>query len=69
MTIRFPLDTSPKHVRETLEYWITTIQEEGKRVTKWESDFVASLADQLEENGRLSERQIDILEKIYANRT
>lgn len=55
--------------RNVLESWITAIQEEGQGVTKWESDFVTSIAEQLEERGVLSDKQTEILERIYANRT
>lgn len=55
--------------RNVLESWIEAIQHEGRGVTKWEADFTASLAEQLGERGTLSERQTEILERIYVERT
>lgn len=55
--------------RNVLESWITAILMDGKGVTKWEADFTASLAEQLGERGTLSEKQVEILERIYAERT
>lgn len=34
-------------------------------LTKWEEDFVESLRAQFEDHGQLSERQEEILERIY----
>lgn len=52
-----------------LHDWIVAIQEEGRGLSKFEVDFVESVAVQLEERGRLSERQVEILERIYAEKT
>lgn len=55
--------------RETLLSWMDAIEESGHGLTKWECDFVESLRDQIVEGGTLSERQIEILERIYAEKT
>jgi hypothetical protein len=39
------------------------------RMTKWEWEFVESVAEQFDIYGSLSERQEEILERIYAERT
>lgn len=53
--------------------WVTAIQEDGVNVTKWESDFVESLDEQLEKKQQkeepLSDKQAEILERIYAEKT
>jgi hypothetical protein len=60
-----------KYDRETLDGFIDAIREHGpdRGLTTWEADFVDSVAEQLEALGRLSERQIETLDRIYAERT
>jgi hypothetical protein len=55
--------------QEKWQYWIETIQTEGKYLSKWEKDFVESISDQLQTKGRLFERQVEILERIYSEKT
>ena len=54
---------------KVLRHWIDTIQDEGRGLTKWEHDFVASVEEQLDLHGTLTERQEEILERIYAEKT
>ena len=55
--------------REILEKWLSAINEDGKGVTIWEQEFCDSLDSQLTDFGRISEKQEQILERIYAERT
>lgn len=52
------------------EHWIQTCYDEGRNLTKWEQGFIEDLKEQFE-NGRkyLSDRQAEILERIYADKT
>ena len=54
---------------DIIQRWIIAIREEGRGVTKWEEDFVDSIAEKFAERGSLSEKEEAILERIYANRT
>jgi hypothetical protein len=49
--------------------WIRAIQEDSDGLTKWEQDFVDSLDEQVELHGRISDRQEEILERIYSEKT
>jgi len=50
--------------------WIDAcINEHKKRLSKWEEEFLESISDQLDRSGTLSERQAEILERIYAEKT
>jgi hypothetical protein len=40
----------------------------AKELTKWETDFVASITEQFETRKSLSDRQFEILERIYAEK-
>ena len=59
----------PKEQIEIWREWIDACQTARRKLTDWESDFVNSIDDQLKERGNLSERQAEILEGIYANKT
>lgn len=55
--------------KEVIAHWLSTIQLEGRGLTKWEEDFVASLAEQFDRWPKISDRQEEILERIYAEKT
>ena len=48
--------------------WIEAC-EGSDRLTEWEYNFVASVKKQLETKGSLSPKQIEVLERIYADKT
>lgn len=58
--------------REQSEWngWLETIETEGRDLTKWEEEFCQSIRERFDE-GRfnLSEKQVEILERIYAEKT
>jgi hypothetical protein len=54
---------------EVIEHWITIIQEEGLNLTKWEQDFVESIEEQFKARNWISDKQEEILERIYAEKT
>jgi len=49
--------------------WLDAVEADGINLTPWEEEFVASLREQRERDRSLSERQAEILERIYAQRT
>jgi hypothetical protein len=55
---------------ETLQTWIDTIQNEASdELTSWEVGFIESVQQSLNRYGKLSQRQEDMLERIYAEKT
>lgn len=62
-------DQEKEQEKKKIGHWIQTVLEEGKGLTKWESDFVSSLEEQFQKRGTLSEKQVAILERIYADKT
>lgn len=60
---------------ENIREWIEAINSEGRGLTKWERDFMESITEQFIDptrpqwHGSLSERQEEILEWIYAEKT
>jgi len=55
--------------KKKIEHWFKEIEETGVNLTKWEQDFVESVKVQYQERGKLSEKQQEILERIYVDRT
>ena len=55
--------------KEVIADWISQIQKEGKGLTNWEEAFILSIQEQFELRGSISDRQEEILERIYAERT
>lgn len=54
---------------EVIQDWLDKIKYEGINLTKWEEDFVDSVAEQFSKYKRISDKQENILERIYAERT
>lgn len=55
---------------KTLREWIEAIKDETQdKLSSWELDFIDSIERQLNHYSKLSDRQIEILEKIYAEKT
>lgn len=52
----------------TITYWLESISTEGRNLTKWEQDFVDSVAEQFKARGSLSSKQIEVLERIYTEK-
>jgi len=48
---------------------LTSLESPSRELTKWEEDFIASLSEQLQRRGDLSDRQIEILDRIYTEKT
>ncbi len=55
--------------KEVIQHWIDELGEVMHRLSKWEAYFVESLAEQFDERHSLSDRQEEILERIYAEKT
>ena len=55
---------------EVYQSWISAIIDEASdELTPWESKFIESIDEQLAQHRNLSEKQAEILERIYANKT
>jgi hypothetical protein len=54
--------------RETIQDWIDRVTNEGRGLTPWETEFIYSVADQWDRRGDLTDPQIKILERIYAEK-
>ena len=57
------------HPKEVISHWIITINDEGRNLSKWETDFMESVTEQFEDRGSVSDKQEEIIERIYADKT
>lgn len=54
---------------EVINQWLHSLETEGHGLTTWEEEFITDLQSQVDETGTLSERQEQLLETLYANKT
>ena len=52
-----------------VKHMLGELETPKRELTKWEDDFIGSITEQFERQGSLSERQVEILERIYAEKT
>ena len=48
--------------------WIAAVNDEGRKLTDWEVQFMESITEQFDNSGSLSEKQEEILERIYTEK-
>lgn len=48
--------------------WIAAVNDEGRKLTDWEVQFMESITEQFDNSGSLNEKQEEILERIYAEK-
>jgi len=61
--------TTKQELAKLHHAWIDAcVNESKKRLSKWEEDFLTSISDQLTNTGSLSEKQVEILERIYTEK-
>ncbi len=59
-----------KYEQRTIAHFITEVNDApSKPLTAWERSFMESITDQWDRTNRLSEKQLEILERIYAEKT
>jgi hypothetical protein len=54
---------------DNIQHMLRELERPAKALTDWELNFLASITDQFNRRGSLSQKQFDILEKIYAEKT
>lgn len=63
-----------RHPKETIRGWIEMVNTEGRGLSKWEQEFMESITERFidpssDRLGTLSDRQEEILERIYSDKT
>ena len=54
---------------ELIAHMLDCLKTPSRELTKWEEGFVESVDEQFTKRGSLSEKQIAVLERIYAEKT
>lgn len=54
---------------ELITHMLNALDSPHRELTKWEEEFLTSINEQFEQRGTLSDRQFEILERIYAEKT
>lgn len=54
--------------KQVIESWINAVNEEGVNLTKWEEDFMESITEQFKVRQSISDKQEEILERIYTDK-
>lgn len=49
--------------------WINQIDDNAEKLNVWETEFFESVQSQFERTGSISDKQEEVLERIYANKT
>ena len=57
------------NTKENIECFLKELEHPYKELTKWEEEFIISISNQFDRKGSLSDKQFEILERIYAERT
>lgn len=57
-----------KYDKEFVKEMLERTTNEGQDLTDWENQFIESITDQYNRKGSLSDKQIDILERIYTEK-
>ena len=58
-----------KNPPEVIRHWIDEVNTHGVNLSDWETNFMESITDQFERRNSLSDKQEEILERIYADKT
>lgn len=63
------MDAKTPRTPEFIEHMFKTLQRPSRDLTAWELGFLADIADQFDRRSTLTDKQFEILERIYAEKT
>jgi hypothetical protein len=59
----------PPSRKEVIQQMLHALESPHKDLTEWEENFLESIAKQFDRSGSLSDKQFEILDRIYAEKT
>lgn len=59
----------PKDIKVYRDWYDQIVVEVSDELTDWETNFIESIGNRLDQNKNLTQGQAETLEKIYAERT
>lgn len=63
------VEAKTKKTKEAIQHMLRELEMPAKTLTKWELGFLESISEQFEARRSLSDKQFEILERIYAEKT
>jgi hypothetical protein len=54
---------------EMIQQFLSELERPAKKLSEWELTFLESIREQWEERQHLTDRQFEVLERIYAEKT
>ncbi len=63
-----PSKTTP-NTSENVKHFIEQLESPKKKLTAWEVSFLESVSEQFDAWGQVTQKQFDVLEKLYAEKT
>lgn len=61
--------TTIPNTHANITEFLSALENPYKALTTWEQDFIISITDQFNMRGTLSDKQFNILERIYTEKT
>ena len=55
--------------QQLIEHMLNALETPTKSLTHWEVSFIESISDQYQRTRSLSDRQIEVLDRIYSEKT
>lgn len=55
--------------KELVAHMLDSLKTPSRELSKWEEGFIESVDEQFTARGSISERQFEILERVYAEKT
>ena len=52
-----------------IDQMLQALESPSKELTKWEENFLESISEQYQTRGTLSDRQVEVLDRIYTEKT
>lgn len=61
--------TRTQKSKELIQEWLSALEDPARPLSVWETNFIESISNQFDHRGDLSDKQFEILERIYAEKT
>ena len=58
-----------KAQKDLIDHMLRALETPSKPLSSWEDGFISSISEQFTSRGSLSDRQVEILERIYTEKT
>lgn len=67
--MKFKSCSTTREKYELIKHMLESLETPSKVLSEWETKFLESVTDQFVNRGMISERQLEILESLYTEKT